>query len=158
MIFRLTQLFLSENTSNRIYNLHLLELGASKVGYADVDGLASEFVDLPNGISLVLKLPKEAMRLVEDEDYNEISTYYNTDGSVKYIIHHKYNSSVKSVERETYFYADGTTAYTVDHGKDKIYYIFAGDVEELVKGNELANSKFYSEIDDQVHQLLGIKK
>lgn len=48
---------------------YLLELGASKVGYADVEGLASELVDLPNGISLVLKLPKEAMELVNDEDY-----------------------------------------------------------------------------------------
>ena len=48
---------------------YLLELGASKVGYADVEGLANELVDLPNGISLVLKLPKEAMELVNDEDY-----------------------------------------------------------------------------------------
>ncbi len=48
---------------------YLIDLGASKVGYADVDGLASEFIDLPNGISLVLKLPKEAMQLVKDEDY-----------------------------------------------------------------------------------------
>lgn len=48
---------------------YLLGLGASKVGYADVSGLASEFVDLPNGISIVLKLPKEAMQLVKDEDY-----------------------------------------------------------------------------------------
>ena len=43
---------------------YLIGLGASKVGFADVNGLASEFVDLPNGISLVLKLPKEAMFLV----------------------------------------------------------------------------------------------
>ena len=50
---------------------YLLELGASKVGYADVAGLASEFVDLPNGISLVLRLPKETIHLVEDEDYQE---------------------------------------------------------------------------------------
>lgn len=48
---------------------YLLSLGVSKVGFADVDGLASEFVDLPNGISLVLKLPKKAMQMVEDEDY-----------------------------------------------------------------------------------------
>ena len=50
---------------------YLLDLGASKVGYADVAGLASEFVDLPNGISLVLRLPKETIHLVEDEDYQE---------------------------------------------------------------------------------------
>ena len=50
---------------------YLIGLGASKVGFADVNGLASEFVDLPNGISLVLKLPKEAMFLVNDEEYKE---------------------------------------------------------------------------------------
>ena len=48
---------------------YLLSLGVSKVGYANVEGLANEFVDLPNGISLVLKLPKKAMDLVNDEDY-----------------------------------------------------------------------------------------
>ena len=50
---------------------YLMELGASKVGFADVNGLASEFVDLPNGISLVLKLPKKAMYLVKEEEYEE---------------------------------------------------------------------------------------
>lgn len=50
---------------------YLLKLGASKVGYANVEGLASEIIDLPNGISLVLKLPKEAMQLVKDEDYED---------------------------------------------------------------------------------------
>jgi spore maturation protein B len=40
---------------------YLISLGASKVGFADVNGLASEFVDLPNGISLVLKIPKETV-------------------------------------------------------------------------------------------------
>jgi epoxyqueuosine reductase QueG len=53
---------------------YLLGLGASKVGYANVEGLASEFIDLPNGISLVLKLPKKAMKLVNDEDYE---SYWN---------------------------------------------------------------------------------
>ena len=48
---------------------YLRRLGASKVGYADVEGLATELIDLPNGISLVLKLPKKAMQLVKDEDY-----------------------------------------------------------------------------------------
>ena len=47
----------------------LTEIGASKVGFADVDGLASEFTDLPNGISIVLKIPKRAMKYVEEEDY-----------------------------------------------------------------------------------------
>ena len=48
---------------------YLISLGASKVGFADVNGLASEFVDLPNGISLVLKIPKETIQLVKDEEY-----------------------------------------------------------------------------------------
>lgn len=48
---------------------YLLGLGVSKVGYADVDGLASELIDLPNGINLVLKLPKYAMQLVNNEEY-----------------------------------------------------------------------------------------
>ena len=50
---------------------YLLKLGVSKVGYADVSGLASEFVDLPHGISLVLKLPIETIHLVENEEYQE---------------------------------------------------------------------------------------
>ncbi len=54
--------------------MYLLGLGVSKVGFTNVDGLASEFVDFPNGISLVLKLPKEAMQLVDNEDYN---AYWN---------------------------------------------------------------------------------
>lgn len=45
--------------------------GASKVGYADVSGLADEFIDLPNGISLVLKLPKEAIEYVKNDDFKE---------------------------------------------------------------------------------------
>lgn len=48
---------------------YLTEIGASKVGFADVDGLASEFTDLPNGISIVLKIPKRAMKYVEEENY-----------------------------------------------------------------------------------------
>ena len=48
---------------------YLQKLGASKVGYANVDGIANEFIDLPNGISLVLKLPKKAMEYINEEDY-----------------------------------------------------------------------------------------
>ncbi len=48
---------------------YLKKLGVDKIGFADVNGLASDFVDLPNGISLVLKLPKEAMYLVKEEEY-----------------------------------------------------------------------------------------
>ena len=50
---------------------YLINLGASKVGFADVNGLAKEFVDLPNGISLVLKIPKETIHLVEEEEYEK---------------------------------------------------------------------------------------
>ena len=56
---------------------YLLNLGVSKVGYADVKGLASEFVDLPNGISLVLKIPKETIQLVIDEDYEDYFWYHD---------------------------------------------------------------------------------
>ena len=48
---------------------YLEKLGASKVGYADVSGIANDFIDLNNGISLVLKLPKKAMEYVKEEDY-----------------------------------------------------------------------------------------
>lgn len=48
---------------------YLKNLGASKVGFADVKGLASEFIDLPYGISLVLELPLEAMEYLQEEDY-----------------------------------------------------------------------------------------
>ena len=48
---------------------YLKKLGVSKVGFADVNGIANDFVDLPNGISLVLKLPKKAMEYVNDDDY-----------------------------------------------------------------------------------------
>ena len=48
---------------------YLMKLGASKVGFANIDGVANEFVDLPNGISIVLKLPKKAMHYIEEEDY-----------------------------------------------------------------------------------------
>ena len=48
---------------------YLIKLGTSKVGFANVEGLASEFTSLPNGISLVLKLPKQAMHFLNEEDY-----------------------------------------------------------------------------------------
>ena len=47
---------------------YLIKLGTSKVGFANVEGLASEFTSLPNGISLVLKLPKQAMHFLNEED------------------------------------------------------------------------------------------
>jgi len=50
---------------------YLKKSGASKVGFADLNGLTREFVDLPNGISLVLKLPKETIQLVKNEEYEE---------------------------------------------------------------------------------------
>lgn len=48
---------------------YLKKIGADKVGYADVSGLAKEFIDLPNGISIVLKLPLEAMEYLAEEDF-----------------------------------------------------------------------------------------
>lgn len=48
---------------------YLKKLGTSKVGFANVDGLASEFTSLPNGISLVLKLPKQAINFLNEENY-----------------------------------------------------------------------------------------
>lgn len=48
---------------------YLISLGVSKVGFADVEGLASEFFNLPNAISLVLKFPKETLDFLYDEDY-----------------------------------------------------------------------------------------
>ena len=50
---------------------YLLSQGASKIGYANVEGLANEFIDLPYGISLVLKLPKKAIEYVNEEDYEK---------------------------------------------------------------------------------------
>ncbi len=50
---------------------YLLSQGASKVGYADVEGLANEFIDLPNGISLVLKLPKTAIEYVNNDEFED---------------------------------------------------------------------------------------
>lgn len=38
----------------------LIKKGASKVGFANIDGLTDGFIDLPYGISLVLKIPKKA--------------------------------------------------------------------------------------------------
>ena len=52
---------------------YLISLGASKVGFADVNGLASEFIDLPNAISIVMKIPKETIQLVKDENYEEMA-------------------------------------------------------------------------------------
>ena len=59
------------NNMSEMSNLkaYLKKLGTSKVGFANVDGLASEFTSLPNGISLVLKLPKQAMHFLNEEDY-----------------------------------------------------------------------------------------
>ena len=54
---------------------YLISLGASKVGFADVNGLASEFIDLPNAISIVMKIPKETIQLVKDENYEVFTAF-----------------------------------------------------------------------------------
>lgn len=55
------------------YNLkqYLKKLGVSKVGFADVGGIANNFSDLPNGISLVLKIPKKTIGYIIDENYEQ---------------------------------------------------------------------------------------
>lgn len=64
----------------------LLNQGASKVGYANVEGLANEFIDLPYGISLVLKLPKKAIEYVNNDDYEEYWTcFYSKIADLKKI-------------------------------------------------------------------------
>ena len=50
---------------------YLLRLGASKVGYANVNGLASELIDLPYGVSLVLKLPKKSIEYVNEDEFKK---------------------------------------------------------------------------------------
>ena len=49
---------------------YLINIGADKVGFANINGLANDFIDLPNGISLVLKLPTKLIKLLNKEDYN----------------------------------------------------------------------------------------
>lgn len=67
---------------------YLMKLGASKVGFADVDGLAKQFIDLPNGISLVLKLPKETIQLVKNEEYEEYwKSFHRAIGQLTKISH-----------------------------------------------------------------------
>ena len=67
---------------------YLIELGASKVGFANVNGLANEFVDLPNGISIVLKLPKETIQLVKDEEYEAYwKSFHRQIGKLTKIAH-----------------------------------------------------------------------
>ena len=48
---------------------YLKNNGADKIGFANVEGLANEFIDLPYGISIILKLKPEIIQMVEDEDY-----------------------------------------------------------------------------------------
>ena len=87
---------------------YLTEIGASKVGFADVDGLASEFTDLPNGISIVLKIPKRAMKYVEEEDYESYWSCFHsqidklTEISLKgekYIKNLGYNAFALTIDR-----------------------------------------------------------
>lgn len=62
---------------NKLKN-YLISEGAGKVGFANVKGIAKEFIDLPNGISLVLKLPKEAMDYLEEEDFKSYWKCFHT--------------------------------------------------------------------------------
>lgn len=76
---------------------YLISLGASKVGFADVNGLASEFVDFPNGISLVLKIPTETIQLVKDEEYEEYWKSFHRQIGKLTKISHKGERYIKSL-------------------------------------------------------------
>lgn len=96
--------------------------------------------------------------MVDAEEYDEITKYYNADNTLKYTVLHKYSSAIKSVQRETYLNADGTVAYIVDHGTNKQYYLYTDEESLNTDGGEYTSSKFYSEIDEYVHQQLGVLK
>ena len=96
--------------------------------------------------------------MTEAEEYDEVTRYSDSKNNPMYTVLHKYISTVKSVKRETYLDAEGSVVYIVDYAKDKNYYLYSGDTEELVKGNEIISSKFYSDVDAEVHSLLDIKK
>lgn len=92
---------------NNIKN-YLIKLGASKVGFANVEGLASDFINLPHGISIVLKLPKKAMELVKNEDYEDYWKCFHsqidklTDIALKgeqYIKNHGYDAFALTMTR-----------------------------------------------------------
>lgn len=76
---------------------YLMKLGTSKVGFADVDGLAKQFIDLPNGISLVLKLPKETIQLVKNEEYEEYWKSFHREIGQLTKISHKGERYIKSL-------------------------------------------------------------
>ena len=50
---------------------YLKNLGINKVGFTTVNGLSKDFIDLPNAISLVLKLPLKTINYVENEEYEK---------------------------------------------------------------------------------------
>lgn len=86
----------------------LIKKGASKVGFANVDGLADRFIDLPYGISLVLKIPKKAMIYIENEDYESYWYCFHslvdrlTEISIKgedYIKNHGYDAFALTMSR-----------------------------------------------------------
>ena len=81
---------------------YLMKIGASKVGFADVDGLAKQFIDLPNGISLVLKLPKETIQLVKNEEYEEYwKSFHRAIGQLTKISH-KGERYIKSLRYDAF--------------------------------------------------------
>ena len=87
---------------------YLKNLGVSKVGYADVNGLAKDFIDLPNGISLVLKLSPEIINYVITEDYEKYWKAFHSQIDVmteiafkgeKYIKNQGYNAFALTMTR-----------------------------------------------------------
>lgn len=106
---------------------YLLRLGASKVGYANVEGLASEFIDLPYGISLVLKLPKEAMKFLEDEDYESYwKCFYSNVGKLKEI----------ALKGEEFIKSKGYNAFALTMERNEC------DMEKAIKHTSLQNDSY----------------
>ena len=76
---------------------YLKDLGASKIGFANVKGYAEEFTDLPNGISLVLKLPKKAMKYLDDEDYESYWKCFHSNIDILTEIAYKGEEYIKNL-------------------------------------------------------------
>ena len=96
---------------------YLIKSGVSKVGFADVKGIANDFVNLDNGISLVLKLPKKAMEYVNEEDYEKYwKCFHSQIGKLTKI----------ALEAEKYIQSLGYNAFALTMGRNEI------DMEKLL--------------------------
>lgn len=67
---------------------YLIAQGVSKVGFADVSEFSEKFVKLPNGISLVLKLPKKTVQMIQEEEYEKYwKSFHRQIGELTKISH-----------------------------------------------------------------------